>query len=195
VVAEKHPVCSVAHAVPAGQQRRLAPVPHGVEPAGQPHMPCETLMHATPFRQQDVPHGVSPLQQHVTVAGSEHVSFLLQHPAPQKVLMLGSQPQRGRLGSAQMRPAGQQPWPHGVRPGWHPSVCASPRKGRSTVATVAAAAAAPTIFSTLLRELPLPSALDICSKCSLMCPSPSGPQHPSVRTDRSKPRCPMGART
>jgi hypothetical protein len=74
-------------------------------------------MHATPFAQHEVPHGVSPGQQQVTVAGSEHVSLLLQHPGPQKVLILGLQPHLPVAGLKQMRPDGQQVSPHGVRPG------------------------------------------------------------------------------
>ena len=37
------------HAWPAGQQVRLAPVPHGVVPAGQPHSPLVRSMQATPL--------------------------------------------------------------------------------------------------------------------------------------------------
>jgi hypothetical protein len=67
--------------------------------------------------QQDVPQGVWPAQQHVTVAMSEQVSLLKQHPAPQKLMMLGSHPHLPVLGLKQMRPEGQQVSPHGVRPG------------------------------------------------------------------------------
>jgi hypothetical protein len=69
--------------------------------------------------QHDVPHGVSPLQQQVTVAGSEHVSVLLQQPSPQNVLMLGSHPHREMEALAHMSPDGQQPSPQGVNPGLH----------------------------------------------------------------------------
>ncbi|MBV9411623.1 MAG: hypothetical protein JO148_08505 [Acidimicrobiia bacterium] len=104
------------HAVPAGQQIIDAPLPHGVVFLGHPQIPAEALRQGTPALQHDVPHGVWPLQQQVTVAGSEQVSVLLQHPLPQKVMMLGLQPQRPVLGSAQIRPEGQQLSPHGVRP-------------------------------------------------------------------------------
>jgi hypothetical protein len=36
------------HACPAAQQVRLAPLPHGVVPAGQPHRPWVVSMQATP---------------------------------------------------------------------------------------------------------------------------------------------------
>jgi len=107
------------HALPRGQQIIEAPEPHGVVAFGHPQMPPATLRHGTPVAQHDVPHGVVPRQQQVTVAGSAHVSFLLQHPLPQNVMMLGLHPQRPVLTSAQISPDGQQFWPHGVRPALH----------------------------------------------------------------------------
>jgi hypothetical protein len=107
----------LAHVDPAGQHFIVAPLPHAVVPFGHPQRPLFLLMQATPLLQQDVPHGVVPLQQQVTVAGSEHVSPLLQHPFPQNVLMLGSHPQRPVLAFTQIRPGSQQLGPHGVFPG------------------------------------------------------------------------------
>jgi hypothetical protein len=185
------------HVDPAGQHRVLAPVPHGVVPLGQPQMPLFLLRHATPDLQQDVPQGVSPGQQQVTVAGSEQVSFLGQQPCPQNVLMLGSHPHLPVLAFTQMSPdwqqlgpqgvvpalhahwlldgfkhavfGGQQVSPHDVNPGWQ-SIWASPRKGRSTVAAVAAAAAPPIIFKMPRRETSLADARASRSKRSIMNP-------------------------
>jgi hypothetical protein len=82
VVAGTQPLWAL-HDLPAAQHCRFAPLPHGVLPAGHPQMPRALSRHGTPFLQHDVPHGVSPLQQQVTVAGSEQVSVFLQQPSPQ----------------------------------------------------------------------------------------------------------------
>jgi hypothetical protein len=104
------------HAFPRGQQIIDAPEPHGVVAFGHPQMPPWTLRHGTPVLQHDVPHGVWPLQQQVTVDGSEHVSVLLQQPSPQKLMIVGLHPQRPVSALAQIRLRGQQFGPHGVRP-------------------------------------------------------------------------------
>lgn len=49
----------LAHAVPAAQQA----APHGVWPAGHPHVPVERLVQAMPAWQQHGPHGVVPAPQ------------------------------------------------------------------------------------------------------------------------------------
>jgi hypothetical protein len=151
-----------------------------------------------------------PLQQHVTVSGSEQVSFLLQHPSPQNVLMLGSHPHRPVLGSAQIKPAGQQPSPQGVRPAWHPphwlfaafehawpggqhvsphgvepdsqSLTAAAVNGRKTVAAVAAAAEAPIIFRIPRRETPFADARVSRSNRSLMSSPCWNPSKATVAT-------------
>ena len=67
-------VFEALHAVPAAQHVRLAPLPHGVVPAGQPQMPLAASAQATPFLQQALPHGVVPAGQQHPVVASEHVS-------------------------------------------------------------------------------------------------------------------------
>jgi hypothetical protein len=142
------------HVEPAGQHLVDAPLPHAVVPFGHPHRPLFLLMQATPLLQQDVPHGVVPWQQQVTVAGSEQVSPLLQHPFPQNVLMLGSQPQRPVRALTQIRPGSQQLGPHGVFPGAHGCVSSAlARKGPSTLAATAPTTAPPTAFSTPRRGI------------------------------------------
>jgi TetR/AcrR family transcriptional regulator, regulator of mycofactocin system len=71
------------HATPALQQVRLAPLPHGVVPAGQPQRLWETDWHATPALQHLLPQGVVPLGQQHELAGSVHVPPLTQQPWPQ----------------------------------------------------------------------------------------------------------------
>jgi hypothetical protein len=130
--------------------------------------------------QHDTPHGVSPLQQQVTVAGSEHVSRLGQHPSPQNVMMLGSQPQRPIVGSAQMRPAGQQLSPHGVNPGSQLTVSTPwARNGLSTVAAVAPTIAPPSILRMPRRGIDPDAAREISSNRSLMAVLPPPSSLPS----------------
>jgi hypothetical protein len=68
------------HAVPAAQQVRLGPLPHGVWPAGQPQVPDGASAHAMPFWQQVDPHGVVPGAQQHDVLASVHVP--LQQAVP-----------------------------------------------------------------------------------------------------------------
>jgi hypothetical protein len=70
------------HAAPAGQQRRLEPLPHGVVPLGQPHRPCAASIQATPLSQQRGPHGVVPAGQQHDVDGWEHDWRAWQQPFP-----------------------------------------------------------------------------------------------------------------
>jgi hypothetical protein len=126
-------------------------------------------MHATPDLQHEVPHGVWPGQQQVTVAGSEHVSFLPQHPWPQNVMMLGSHPHLPVLALMQIRLELQQVSPHGVLPGGHgPVSWPWARKGRRTVAAVAPIAAVPIILMTPRRDIPFAVARVSLSNPSLM---------------------------
>jgi hypothetical protein len=80
VAAGTHMLFDGEHAVPAAQHVRLAPVPHGVCPAGQPQVPLRASAHAIPFWQQVDPHGVVPGAQQHEVFGSVHVP--LQHAVP-----------------------------------------------------------------------------------------------------------------
>jgi len=67
-------------AFPAGQQRRLVPLPQGVLPAGHPQSESARLAHATPALQHDLPHGPVPAgQQHPALL---HASPRLQHALP-----------------------------------------------------------------------------------------------------------------
>jgi hypothetical protein len=69
-------------AVPAGQHVRLAPLPHGVVPLGQPQMLLARSTQATPFAQQETPQGVEPFGQQQPPGGCEHVSPVLQQYSP-----------------------------------------------------------------------------------------------------------------
>lgn len=61
------------HGWPAEQHVRLAPLPQGVVPAGQPHVPLALSTQAMPALQQLGPHGVVPDAQQQWVVGSEQV--------------------------------------------------------------------------------------------------------------------------
>jgi hypothetical protein len=90
-------------ACPAGQHLRLAPLPHGVVPAGHPHRPWFRFTHATPEAQQLVPHGVVPFGQQQDVAALVHVPPAGQHPSPHTGLPAGhvtAAPRNGRRRAA-----------------------------------------------------------------------------------------------
>lgn len=108
----------LGHAVPAGQQVRLEPLPHGVVPAWQPQIPRWLSRQATPLLQQLLPHGVVPAGQQQDRSGNacEHVVRF-----------------------------GQQKLPHGTPPLGHVTAVAVP-KGRTTAAATAPTAATPTVF-------------------------------------------------
>ena len=74
--------------------------------------------------------------------------------------------------------------PHDVNPLVH-EICADPRKGRSTVAAVAAAADAPIILRIPRRETLLADARASCSNRSLM-PSSAPPRAPCATTAGAK---------
>jgi hypothetical protein len=128
------------HATPALQQVRLAALPQGVVPAGQPQMPWVASAHAIPELQQLLPQGVVPFGQ--------------QHPAP---LLL-----------VHVAPAGQHPCPQTAWPA--PHVTASPRNGRRTAAAAAATPVMPSTFSAPRRLVGRAMARDRSSKDRFTCP-------------------------
>ncbi|MCU1449379.1 MAG: hypothetical protein JWP02_1549 [Acidimicrobiales bacterium] len=135
------------HVWPAGQQVRLAPLPHGVVPAGHPQRPCDADWHATPALQQRGPHGVVPLGQQHELDGSEQVP-----------------------------PFGQHPWPQATDPAGQVTASAL-LKGRKKAAAAAAAPVAPSTFKAPRREVGAAMARDSSSKDRFISLPPLGQDH------------------
>jgi hypothetical protein len=181
------------HGWPGEQQVRLAPVPQGVVPAGQPQVPVVLSTHATPASQQVGPHGVVPEGQQQRLAGFEQVPE--QHAVSPLAVVPhwvwpDGQPHLPVRALRHATPALQQLGPHGVVPA-RQLVAASARKGRRTVAPAAAAAAAPTTLRMPRRLGWAETARVKSSNVSLMGRPPTLPDTDCLPVPRARPPNPV----